>query len=126
MCQVPVARSRTTSWEKKLLMDGNLNSSIPVERIREFIWYSETGAPLDHRNVDAHPYFLGKNSDTSYFFAYEPDRGIVLDRDTLASIPRDCAANGYVFYVDACALSDKSLQAMSIVFKKIPRDIARI
>ncbi|MFN8047037.1 MAG: site-specific DNA-methyltransferase [Ancrocorticia sp.] len=111
---------------EKLLMDGNLNSSIPVERIREFIWYSETGAPLDHRNVDAHPYFLGKNSDTSYFFAYEPDRGIVLDRDTLASIPRDCAANGYVFYADACALSDKSLQAMSIVFKKIPRDIARI
>lgn len=111
---------------EKLLVDGDLNSSIHVEQIREFIWYSETGAPLDPCNVDAHPYFLGKNSDTSYFFAYEPDRGIVLDRDMLASIPKDCAANGYVFYADACALSDKSLQAMSIVFKKIPRDIARI
>ena len=35
-------------------------------------------------------------------------------------------AEGYVIFADACVLSQDELNRLSIVFKKIPRDIARL
>lgn len=108
-----------------LLVDGDLNPDVPLERIREYVWFTETGQPFSNPS-SAHPYFLGRHEDASLFFVYEPDRATVLDRDYLASIPPECAASSYVIYADTCLLSDEELRSLNITFKKIPRDITRL
>lgn len=108
-----------------LLIDGDLNPDVPLERIREYVWFTETGQPFSNPS-SAHPYFLGRHEDASLFFVYEPDRATVLDRDYLASISPECAASSYVIYADTCLLSDEELRSLNITFKKIPRDITRL
>lgn len=108
-----------------LLIDGDLNSDVPLERVREYVWFTETGQPFSNP-TSAHPYFLGRHEDASLFFVFEPDRVTSLDRGYLASIPSECAASSYVIYADTCLLSDKELRSLNITFKKIPRDISRL
>ncbi|MGV9183278.1 site-specific DNA-methyltransferase [Arcanobacterium canis] len=108
-----------------LLVDGDLNPDVPVERVREYVWFTETGRPFSNP-TSAHPYFLGRYEDASFFFVFEPDRVTSLDRGYLASIPPECAAGSYVIYADTCLLSDEELRSLNIVFKKIPRDITRL
>ena len=108
-----------------LLLAGDLNPEVPLERVREYVWFTETGQPFSNP-PSAHPYFLGRHEDASLFFVYEPDRATVLDRDYLASIPPECAASSYVIYADTCLLSDEELRSLNITFKKIPRDITRL
>ncbi len=108
-----------------LLIDGDLNPDVPIERVREYVWFTETGKPFSNP-TSAHPYFLGRHEDASLFFVYEPDRVTSLDRDYLASIPIECAASSYVIYADTCLLSEDELRSLNITFKKIPRDITRL
>ena len=108
-----------------LLIDGDLNSDVPLDRVREYIWFTETGQPFSNQ-TSAHPYFLGRHEDASLFFVFDPDRVTSLDRDYLASIPPECAASSYVIYADTCLLSDEELRSLNITFKKIPRDITRL
>lgn len=90
-----------------LLVEGDLNPNVPLERVREYVWFTETGQPFSNP-PSAHPYFLGRHEDASLFFVYEPDRVTSLDRGYLASIPIECAASSYVIYADTCLLSDES------------------
>ncbi len=106
-----------------LLIGENLNEAVGTERIREYIWYTETKAAYSSPAGDD-PYYLGKHSDTGYYFYYEPDKITVLDRTFLSHLTEK--ASGYVIYADRCALSDAKLLELGIVFKKIPRDITRI
>ena len=92
---------------------------------REYVWFTETGQAFSSSS-SAHPYFLGRYDDASFFFVFEPDRVTSLDRDYLASIPPECAASSYVIYADTCLLSDEELRSLNITFKKIPRDITRL
>ena len=108
-----------------LLVEGDLNPDVPIERVREYVWFTETGQPFSNP-PSAHPYFLGRYDDASFFFVFEPDRVTSLDRDYLASIPPECAASSYVIYADTCLLSDEELRSLNITFKKIPRDITRL
>lgn len=108
-----------------LLVEGDLNPNVPLERVREYVWFTETGQPFSNP-PSAHPYFLGRHEDASLFFVYEPDRVTSLDRGYLASIPIECAASSYVIYADTCLLSDEELRSLNITFKKIPRDITRL
>lgn len=108
-----------------LLVEGDLNPNVPLERVREYVWFTETGQPFSNP-PSAHPYFLGRYEDASLFFVYEPDRVTSLDRGYLASIPIECAASSYVIYADTCLLSDEELRSLNITFKKIPRDITRL
>ncbi|KDS93890.1 site-specific DNA-methyltransferase [Dermabacter hominis] len=108
-----------------LLIEGDLNPDVPLERVREYVWFTETGQPFSNP-TSAHPYFLGRHEDASFFFVFEPDRVTSLDRGYLASIPPGCAASSYVIYADTCLLSDKELRSLNITFKKIPRDITRL
>ncbi|MDU6680213.1 site-specific DNA-methyltransferase, partial [Actinomyces sp.] len=105
-----------------LLIEGDLNPDVPLERVREYVWFTETGQPFSNPS-SAHPYFLGRHEDASFFFVFEPDRVTSLDRGYLASIPPGCAASSYVIYADTCLLSDEELRSLNITFKKIPRDI---
>lgn len=110
-----------------LLVEGNLNPAVALERVREYIWFTETGEAYEQAELEAHPDFLGFSCrDVAYFFAFDAAAPTVLDRDYLASIPAECAAESYVIYADTCVLSDQELAAHAITFKKIPRDITRL
>ena len=109
--------------EPLLLSSGNLNEKVGTEKIRNYIWYTETKKPLpDHKNSNS--YFLGENNSTAYYFFYEPQKVCVLNYDFVATIPEK--AEGYIIYADRCTLSEQELQQLGITFKKIPRDIVRV
>lgn len=109
--------------ERLLLPDGNLNESISTDKIRDYIWYTETKKPAVSQQ-NGNPYFLGENNHTAYYFYYEPDQMCVLDYAFLSTIPEK--AENYLIYADRCALSESDLLRFGITFKKIPRDIARV
>lgn len=109
--------------ERLLLPDGNLNESIGTDKIRDYIWYTETKKPAVNQQ-NGSPYFLGENNHTAYYFYYEPDQMCVLDYAFLSTIPEK--AENYLIYADRCALSENDLLRFGITFKKIPRDIARV
>ena len=109
--------------EPLLLPSGNLNEKVGTEKIRDYIWYTETKKPRpDHKNSNS--YFLGENNSTAYYFFYEPQKVCVLNYDFVATIPEK--AEGYIIYADRCTLSEQELQQLGITFKKIPRDIVRV
>lgn len=103
--------------------EGNLNEAVGIERIREYIWFTETRHNLLPKSSAENDYFLGKNEDTAYYFYYEPNSAMVLGYAFLESIKT--TAQQYVIYADNCTLSDEFLTAKSLIFKKIPRDITR-
>ena len=104
-----------------LLIGDNLNEAVGVEKIREYIWYTETKASFTPQSGG---YYLGKHGDTGYYFYYEPDRITSLDHAFLSQVREK--ASGYVIYADRCALSDAELSEYGVKFKKIPRDITKI
>lgn len=110
-----------------LLTGEELNPAVPLEKIREYIWFTETRENYDVTSSNIHPDFLGRSTaDISYFFAYDQEKATTLNRDYLATIPENCRAETYVIYADTCLLSDQELAALNITFKKIPRDITRL
>lgn len=101
-----------------------LNEDVGIEKIREYIWYSETRTPFSiNSNVKDNQYYLGKKEDTAYYFIYEKDALTTLDFDMLATIKTK--AGQYVVYADNCLLPKEFLLQKNIIFKKIPRDITR-
>lgn len=106
-----------------LLVGENLNEAVGLDKIREYIWYTETKQPFVPAD-NGNPYYLGDYNHTAYYFHYEPDRICVLDYAFMATIPEQ--ADGYVIYADRCALSSDELLQFGITFKKIPRDITRL
>jgi adenine-specific DNA-methyltransferase len=107
---------------EQLLIGENLNEAVPVEKIREYIWYMETKQP--YVSKQEHPYLLGSHNSTDYYFYYEPEQLTVLDFTFLSTIKHK--ADGTVIYADRCAINEERLASMGIVFKKIPRDITRL
>lgn len=101
-----------------------LNEEIGTEKIREYIWYSETRTAFsaDTKLKDT-PYYLGKKEDAAYYFIYEKDSLTTLDFDMLATLKTK--AGQYVIYADNCLLPKEFLLQKNIIFKKIPRDITR-
>ena len=102
--------------------DGYLNENIGTEKLREYIWYSETRKPYATTD-NAHPYFMGNHNGTAYYFYYNPDEITTLSHDSL-NIVGD-KAETYVIYADQCVIDTEWLSANNIIFKKIPRDIRR-
>ncbi|GAB4039360.1 site-specific DNA-methyltransferase [Spirosoma gilvum] len=102
---------------------GNLNPSVDAEKIRKYIWFSETkGKTLPEQNKE--PYLLGVQEGTAYYFCYDPEAAVTLNYDLLGNIKT--LAEQYIIYADSCILSDEYLQQKHIIFKKIPRDITRL
>jgi adenine-specific DNA-methyltransferase len=107
-----------------------LNEDVGVERIREYIWYSETRAALETptttakgKAAKANPYYLGMHEHTAYYFVYEAKALTTLDHELLGTLPTK--GERTVIYADNCLLPKKFLEQHGIVFKKIPRDISR-
>ena len=107
--------------------DGNLNENIGTEKIREYIWYTETrtAMPVETCHGASLPqYLLGNHNGTAYYFYYEKDKTTTLDKAFLNTITQK--AEQYVIYADNCLLSDDFMNVNHIVFKKIPRDIKKL
>ena len=105
------------------LEDGMLNELVGKERIRQYVYYTETQTPLPEvRNRD-NEYYLGKHNDTAYYFNYEQDGVTTLDHAFLATMKSK--AELYVVYADNCLLTKDFMIKHNLVFKKIPRDISK-
>lgn len=103
------------------MMNGDyLNENQPIEKIREYIWYTETHTAYTKEYQN---YLLGNYNGTDFYFYYERDEITTLNHETLKIIERD--AEAYVIYADQCLIDKEWLNNNHIVFKKIPRDIRR-
>ena len=135
-----------------LMIGENLNEDLPVEKIREYVWYMETRGAGNVANVEMlpmanansqlengiigigntgnigniknDPYLLGVADGTAYYFCYEKGKAVKLNRALLRKLKTK--AERYVIYADICLLDDSELEKYNITFKKIPRDIARL
>lgn len=106
------------------LADGNLNKNIPVDAIREYIWFMETKLPLPLYSEQDNIYYLGMNNSVSYYFYYDKHDVTTLNHNFLREIT--VKAEGYIIYADICTLSEAELFSYNITFKKIPRDIEKL
>ena len=135
-----------------LMIGENLNEDLPVEKIREYVWYMETrgagnvanvemlpmanaNSQLENGNIGIgntgnigniknDPYLLGIADGTAYYFCYEKGKAVKLNRALLRKLKTK--AERYVIYADICLLDDSELEKYNITFKKIPRDVARL
>ncbi len=108
---------------EQLLKDGLLNDSVEIERIREYVYFTETKQKISC-SKDDEPFFLGQHAGNAYYFYYEKDGLTTLDREFLHTVKTK--SSGYVIYADLCTLSESELERYHITFKKIPRDISRL
>ena len=110
------------------LMNGDvLNENLPLEKIREYVWHTETrgtGNVQQVADVGSDPYLLGVVDETAYYFCYEKAKKVTLNRALLRRLKTK--AERYVIYADICLIEAAELKKMNIVFKKIPRDITRL
>ena len=103
--------------------EGVLNEAVGLEKIRQYVFYTETKTALielKHKDNDT---FLGKHNQTAYYFNYESEKVTTLNHDFLATMKTK--AEQYVIYADNCLLTKDYMTKNHIIFKKIPRDITR-
>lgn len=103
--------------------DGTLNENVGEDKIREYIFFSDTQQPLQERIPD-NKYYLGNAFETAYYFYYERDAMTILNHETLRQIVTK-RAEQYIIYADICTLTEDEMNRLGVVFKKIPRDIKR-
>lgn len=106
-----------------LMENGNLNENVSIDKIREYVYFTETKCRPLPINEDE-PYLLGCHLVTAYYFYYDKERITTLNREFLHTIKT--ASDGYVMYADLCTLSNAELEKFHITFKKIPRDISKL
>lgn len=104
--------------------DEYINENQPIENIRKYIYYSETRTNTGYSGNPRNEYYLGKRSNTAYYFYYRKDKVTTLDLEFASEIT--IKADQYIVYTDKCTLSEEFLRKHNIIFKKIPRDITRI
>lgn len=103
------------------LMNGDvLNENVGVEKIREYVYFTDTKSRLPKPHPDE-PYFMGVHVNSAYYFYYERQAVTTLNREFLHTVKTK--ADAYVIYADLCTLSGAELEKYHITFKKIPRDI---
>ena len=116
--------------EPLFLENELLNESIGIERIRQYVSYSER-IPLEQQlpiENNISPSALGVNEQTLWLFNYDENAVTSLDLDFLGSLNlRELKQrpSQYVIYADKCVLETKFMQDHGITFKRIPRDILR-
>ena len=111
---------------------GNLNEAVGIDKIRQYVFYTETKNPLPTpppkgmpsvKGGEENVHFMGKHNDTGYYFNYEQDALTTLDHAFLSTMRTK--AEQYVIYADNCLLTKEYRTKHHIIFKKIPRDITR-
>jgi len=106
---------------KSLFNDDHLlNEEVAVDKILEYVWYSETKTTYKATQEE---FLLGKKEDVAYYFYYTRSSVTTLDTDFLRKIKTK--ASQYIIYADNCLLDKELMDKYHIIFKKIPRDISR-
>lgn len=106
-----------------LMVGDVLNENVSVDKIREYVYFTDTKSRLP----EAHPdelYYMGIHVNSAYYFYYEKQAVTTLNREFLHTVKTK--ADAYVIYADLCTLSDAELEKYHITFKKIPRDITKL
>jgi adenine-specific DNA-methyltransferase len=106
--------------EPIFLDNDMLNEAIGIEKIEEYVWFSETKSNYE---VQQEKYLLGKKDQTAYYFYYQKDNMTTLNESFLRTLKTK--AEQYIIYADNCLLEEKLMSKYHIIFKKIPRDITR-
>ena len=105
------------------LLDGEyLNENVPLDKIRSYVYFTETKQPVTDKEDE--PHYLGSYLETAYYFYYDKNAATTLDHTFLTTVKTK--AESYVIYADRCILSEEELERYHITFKKIPRDITRL
>jgi adenine-specific DNA-methyltransferase len=108
---------------KSLFLENDiLNEEVGLEKIREYVWFSEIRKPYKKANGQEE-HLLGKANSSAYYFYYFKDELTTLDDRFLRTIKTK--AEQYIIYADNCILDNSLMQKYHIIFKKIPRDITR-
>ena len=111
--------------------DNEINELVGVEKLRQYIYYTETKCTLSPfeggvrrtGDVKDNEYLLNKLNDTAYYFYYEQDMVTTLNHEFLSTIKTK--AEQYIIYADNCLLTKEFMTKHHIIFKKIPRDITK-
>lgn len=105
-----------------LFIDENtLNEEVGEDKIREYVYYSETHQPLLRKTGS---WLMDTYNDIGYYFYYKLEEITDLNMETVQEIVTEKAEH-YVIYADTCTLPQDFMEAKNITFKKIPRDIRR-
>ncbi len=108
---------------KPLFLENEmLNEEVGLDKIREYVWFSETRLAYKKVNQEEE-HLLGTAHSSAYYFYYYKDELTTLDDSFLRSIKTK--AEQYIIYADNCVLDKALMQKYHITFKKIPRDITR-
>lgn len=106
-----------------LMENGNLNENVSINKIREYVYFTETKCCPNPISEDE-PYLLGCHLVTAYYFYYDKKHITTLNREFLHTVKTP--SDSYVMYADLCTLSNAELEKYHITFKKIPRDISKL
>ena len=126
-----------TVGEPLFLDDKNLNETVGIEVIRNYVTYTE-GIPAKYQTktysqaIKVSPHTLGASETALWIFYYEPDKVTTLDIDFIASLNISVLLEDggtrpetLIIYADKCALNKDFLTKHNITFKRIPRDITK-
>lgn len=102
----------------------NLNENIGEDKMREYIWFTETHKTFSLPEENDNGYFLGKFNNCGIWFFYHKETSTTLDDSFLKTMKIKCEQ--YIIYADNCLLSKDFMKENNIVFKKIPRDVKKL
>jgi adenine-specific DNA-methyltransferase len=102
--------------------DGSVNKDVPIKKLREYIYFTETKKELPDNETD-NPYFIGSDDGNSYYLLHEHEKPMSLDYDFLSILVKKDEA--YIIYADRCLIDEEFMRKHNIIFKKVPRDIVR-
>lgn len=105
-------------------VEGNINSNIEEDKLREYVFFSETRTHLQRVRDTNAKYLLDTIDGVGYYFYYEKGEPTTLSKSTLGMVIKE-KAEQYIVYANSCTLSKETLDKYNIVFKKIASDIKR-
>ena len=106
-----------------LFKDDHLNEEVSEDKIRSYIYYTETKQPLTRKRQEG-SYLLDVLNVTAYYFYYERNKLTNLSVETLNEIVTEQSGQ-YIIYADTCTIDEETRSKLNVVFKQIPRDIKR-
>lgn len=102
---------------------GNLNEKVGEDKIRGYIYYTETKQSLKRKRTKENWYILDNFNNTGIYFYYDSEKFTTLDLESLSIVKEK--EEQYIIYADHCLLDPDYMLQHNIIFKKIPRDIKR-
>lgn len=104
--------------------DGTINPAVSEDKIREYVYYSETRQHLTREKKAESKYLLDTHNEVGYYLFHENGEQTTLTINSLEIITEK--AEHYVVYADSCTISPAQLDKLNITFKQLPQEIKRV